>query len=89
MEDVTDCLKVIYQGFDVPIYMTNLLATPNIHFDGLSVNLMNATPDGTVPLMRATIIPEIGDYTSNFAVDDEQEMVFKENDTWPFRLIDK
>ena len=47
---------------------------------------MNVAPGGAVPLMRSTIIPEIGKHATNFNIGDEQDMVFKEGDDGPFWL---
>jgi len=47
---------------------------------------MNVAPGGAVPLMRSTLIPELGEYETNFNIGDEQDMVFKEGDDGPFWL---
>ena len=57
-----------------------------IRSDGLSINQMNVAPGGAVPLMRSTIIPEIGQYETTFKIGDEQDMVFKDGDEGPFWL---
>ena len=57
-----------------------------IRSDGLSVNQMNVSPGGAVPLMRSTIIPDIGPYQTTFKVGDEQDLVFTDGDEGPFWL---
>ena len=86
LEDVTDCLKVIYPNFDVAHLYDQSAGHTKIRGDGLNVNCMNVAPGGVVPKMRSTIIPEIGDYPTNFKVGDEQYLSFGYSDKGPFWL---
>ena len=88
LKDVIDCLKVIYPGFDVAYLYDQSSWPTKIRTDGLSVNNMNVAPGGAVPSMRSTIVSELGQYTTNMSIEDEQEINFGEDDLGPFGLSD-
>ena len=89
LEDVTDCLKMIYPAFDVAHLYDQSAGHTKIRGDGLSINSMNVSPGGAVPKMRSTIIPEVGNYNGDFKVGDEQNLSFQDSDPGPFWLSDQ
>ena len=86
LEDVTDCLEVLYPNFDVAHMYDQSAGHTKIRSDGLLVNLMNVAPGGAVPLIRSILVTEMGPYETNFNNGDEQDMVFKEEEDGPFWL---
>ena len=77
LEDVTVCLKVLYPNFDVAHLYDQSAGHTKIRGDGLNVNCMNVAPrggggGGAVHKMRSTIIPDIGEYLTNFKVGGER-----------------
>ena len=66
LEDVTDCIRQLYPGLDIAYLYDQSSGHTKIRADGLSVNQMNVAPGGAVPLMRSTIIPDIGPYPTTF-----------------------
>ena len=76
LEDVTDCLKVVYPYFDIAHLYDLSTGHKKIRLDGLSVNMMNVAPGGVVPKTRSTIIPELDNYATDYSVGDEQRLSF-------------
>ena len=75
-----DCLEVLYPYFGIAHLYDQFAGHTKIRLYGLSVNMMNVAPGGTVPKMRSTIIPELGNYATDYSVGDEQLLSFTEDD---------
>lgn len=68
---MTICLIVAYPGFDIANLYEQSLGHTKIRFDGLLVNNMNVAPGGAVPSMKSTIVPKLGNYSTNPSISDE------------------
>ena len=86
IEDLVDCLKVIFPNFDYTILLDQSSGHCKVREDGLVINRMNVSYGGRLNNMRDTIVPEVGTFPSILTPGDTQTMHFKDNNIGPFWL---
>ena len=86
LEDLNDCLRVIYPSFDFAILFDQSSGHCKVRDDGLVANKMNVKYGGRVRNMRDSKIKDIGEFNGTLKAGDIQNMNFKEGDEGPFWL---